>query len=406
MSSVDDRIVRMKFENEQFKKGAADTQKALADVNKSIDSTGKGKGLMDLSSGMGKVGATASKMAVMTTTALATIANKITNVAINMVKSLTFDPLKQGFAEYESMLTKQNVIMNATGKSAKVVKATLNDLNKYSDKTIYSFSDMTDSITKFVNAGVSLPQATKTIKGVGNAAAFAGASSGEASRAMYAFAQMMSAGYIGLQDWRQVENANMGTVKFKQTLIDSAVAVGQLTKKGDEYVTKSGKTFTATTGWNTALQEQWATTDVLNKSLSLYSDKSTTLGKKAFAAAQQVRTFSAFMDTLKESIGSGWSSLFTSLFGNLNQATSMWTGLSVSVGGAVTKFFNFVGAALKGWRAMGGFEKTIQGFKNILAPIGALFDAVGTAWRAAFPGERRASGRNPLQDLCWIRKAD
>src|SRR5690349_10969268 len=98
MSSIDERTVKMQFENAQFKKGAQETQKALADVNKSVDAAGKSKGLLDLSSNMEKVAVTASKMQVITTTALATIANKATNVAIGLAKSLTFDPIRQGFA--------------------------------------------------------------------------------------------------------------------------------------------------------------------------------------------------------------------------------------------------------------------------------------------------------------------
>jgi tape measure domain-containing protein len=393
MSSVDERTVKMQFDNAQFKKGAAETQKSLADVNKAVDSTGKSKGLLDLNSNMEKVAVTASKMQVITTTALATIANKATNVALNMAKSLTFEPLKQGFSEYESMLTKQNVIQNATGKSAKVVKGILNQLNSYSDKTIYSFGNMTDAITKFVNAGVPLDKSVTSIKGIANAAAFAGASSEEANRAMYAFSQSMSLGFVGLQDWMQIENANMGTVRFKQSLIDAGVAAGTLTKKGNEYITASGKAVSATKGWRDGLQEQWATTEVLNKALGKYADRSTNLGKKAFAAAQQVRTFSAFMDTLKESIGSGWSQIFTVLIGNLGQSTKMWTGLSNSVSGVVKTFFNFATTTLKVWRHMGGFEKTVQGFKNLLAPFAALLDAIGDAWSAAFPDSGKGAGK-------------
>ena len=53
------------------------------------------------------------------------------------------------------------------------------------------------------------------------------------------------------------------------------------------------------------------------------------------AAAQKVRTFGAFIDTLKESIGSGWSAIFTALLGGLDDATNMWTGLSNAVGNVV-----------------------------------------------------------------------
>lgn len=393
MSSTDDRIVRMQFDNAQFKKGAADTQKSLADLNKATDAAGKGKGLLDLGSNMEKVSVQASKMAIATTTALATIANKVTNVGLSMASSLTLDPLKSGFLEYESMLTKQNVIMNATGKSAKRVKQVLNNLNEYSDKTIYSFGDMTGAITKFVNAGVPLGTSVKTIKGIANAAAFAGANSEEASRAMYAFSQSMSLGFVGLQDWMQIENANMGTVRFKNELLKAGVAAGTLTKKGDMFVTKSGKMISATKGWRDGLQEQWASTEVLNKALGKYANSQTGLGKKAFKAAQEVRTFSAFMDTLKESIGSGWSSIFTSLIGDLGQSTKMWTGFSNAVGGAVGNFFNWLSVALKTWRTMGGFEKTMQGFKNILAPIGAIFDVIGTAFRNAFPASDSGAGK-------------
>ena len=387
MSSTDDRIVRMQFDNKQFMKGASDTQKALADTNKAVDSAGKNKGLLDLNQQMGAVSVTASKMAIVTTTALATIANKVVNVGLNMAKALTFDPIKQGFTEYEELLTKQNVIMNATGKSAKVVKGYLNELNTYSDETIYSFSNMTASITKFVNAGVPLPTAVKSIKGIANAAAFAGATTEEANRAMYAFSQSMSTGFVMLNDWMQIENANMATVQFKQTMIDAGVAAGTLTKRGKEYITASGKAITTGKGWREGLQEQWATTEVLNTALAKYTDTNTKLGRQATKAATEVRTFSAFMDTLKESLGSGWSQIFTSLIGNLGQSTKLWTGLSNAVGGAVGKFFDFTSATLKTWRQMGGFEKTIQGFKNILAPIGALLSAIGTAWRTAFGGE-------------------
>lgn len=393
MSSTDERIVKMQFDNAQFKKNAADTQKQLGDLNKSVDAAGKSKGLLDMNSNMQRVQVTASKMSVVVTTALATITNKVVNTGIQMAKSLTLDPIKQGFSEYEALLTKQNVIQNATGKSAKVVKGALNELNTYSDKTIYSFGNMTDAIQKFVNAGVPLKTSVTTIKGIANAAAFAGASSEEANRAMYAFSQSMSLGFVQLQDWNQIENANLGTIKFKNTLLEAGLAAGTLTKKGNGYLTQTGKYVTATKGWRDGLQEQWATTEVLNKALGKYADTNTALGKKAFKAATQVRTFSAFMDTLKESLGSGWSQIFTALIGNLGQSTRMWTGLSNAVGGVVQKFFNFAATTIKVWRRMGGFEKTLQGFKNLLSPIAALFEVVGEAWQAAFPSGGRGAGK-------------
>lgn len=393
MSSTDDRIVRMQFDNAQFKKGAADTSKALADVNKSVADAGKGKGLLDLSANMGRVSASASAMAVVATTALATIANKATNVGIDMAKSLTVNPVTSGFTEYESLLTKLNTITNATGKSQQEVTKILNELNKYSDETIYSFSDMTSAIQKFVNAGVPLNRSVASVKGIANAAAFAGASSEEAGRAMYAFSQSMSVGYIMLQDWNQIENANMGTVQFKNTLIEAAVEAGTLTKRGKEYITASGKVVSATKGWRDGLQEQWATTEVLNDALGKYSDTTTELGRKAQQSATEVRTFTAFMDTLKETIGSGWAGIFMAMFGDLDQATAMWTGLSESIGEYVKGFFLWAQLSLRTWREMGGATKLMEGFKNILSPVGALLTTIGKAYREAFPSNGKGAGK-------------
>jgi tape measure domain-containing protein len=393
MSSTDDRIVRMQFDNQGFMKGAADTQKSLSDLDKAVSQAGSGKGLTDLSGQMDQVGIHASAMTVAVTTALATVANKVTNVAIDMAKGLTFDPIKQGFEEYEAGLTKLNTIMNATGLTQEKVQKVLNDLNHYSDQTIYSFSSMTSAIQKFVNAGVPLDQAVSSVKGIANAAAYAGASSEEADRAMYAFSQSMSMGFIMLQDWNQIENANMGTIQFKETLLDTAVQVGELTKRGDMYVTKAGHAISATEGWRDGLQDQWATTEVLNKSLAKYTDLHTKLGREATQSATEVRTFTAFMDTLKESLGSGWASIFKALFGDLNEATKFWTGFSNSIGGVVKDFFTFGATAIQTWRNMGGFEKTIQAILNVLAPFRAILLVIGRAWLEAFPSSDSGAGK-------------
>ena len=50
------------------------------------------------------------------------------------------------------------------------------------------------------------------------------------------------------------------------------------------------------------------------------------LSKKAFAAATEVKTFSQMIDTLKESLGSGWAESFEIIFGDFREAKQLWTG--------------------------------------------------------------------------------
>lgn len=393
MSSTENRVVNMQFNNQQFMKGAADSSKALSDLDRATAAAGSSKGLMDLSGQMDQVSISASKMQVASVAAIGTIAAKATALGLNVLKGLTFDPIGAGFKEYEENLNKLNTIMNATGQSEQRVQGILNELNAYSDKTIYSFSNMTTSIQKFVNAGVPLGDSVEAIRGIANAAAYSGATTEEANRAMFAFSQTMGTGFMMLNDWQQIENANMGTIKFKQTLIDTAVAQGKLTKQGNMYITESGKAISATQGWREGLQEQWATTDVVTASLAKYTDMQTKLGRAATESAMEYRTFSAFFDSFKESLGSGWAKIFTALIGGLDDATAFWTGLADAINGVVGRFFEFAEITLKTWRDLGGFEKTMQGFKNILAPIGAILGVVGKALAAAFPSGEKGAGK-------------
>ena len=393
MSGTENRVVNMQFNNGTFMKSAADTSKALADLDKATSAAGKSSGLMDLGNQMDQVAIKASGMQVATVAAIGTIASKITALGLTTIKGLTFDPIASGFHEYEENLNKLNTIMNATGQSEERVQGILDNLNRYSDKTIYSFSNMTSSIQKFVNAGVPLGQSVESIKGIANAAAYSGASTEEANRAMYAFSQTMSTGFMMLNDWQQIDNANMGTMEFKNQLLEAGEAAGTLTKQGKNWVTESGKMVNATSGWRDGLQEQWATTEVVNTALSKYTDTTTKLGKAATESAMEYRTFTAFMDSFKESLGSGWAKIFSSLIGGLDDATTFWTTLANSITGVTEKFFNFTATALKTWRTMGGFEKTIQGFKNLFAPLAAIFHVVGAALREAFPSGDKGAGK-------------
>jgi hypothetical protein len=66
------------------------------------------------------------------------------------------------------------------------------------------------------------------------------------------------------------------------------------------------------------------TTSVLTKTLGDYADETTAIGKKATAAAQDVKTFTQLMSTVKESIGSGWASSFEILIGNFDEAKALY----------------------------------------------------------------------------------
>ena len=269
----------------------------------------------------------------------------------------------------------------------------LDELNTYADKTIYSFSDMTSNIGKFTNAGVGLKDAVKAIQGISNEAAVSGANTEEASRAMYNFAQALSAGSVKLIDWKSIENANMATKEFKQQLLNTAIQMGTVEKTADgmyRTITTNAKgersdAFNATKSFNDSLQHQWMTTDVLVKTLGKYSDETTKIGKKAFAAAQDVKTFSQLMDTLKEAVGSGWSQTWEIVFGDFNQAKKLWTEVSDVFGGMIDSQSKARNELLQGWKDLGGRKDLIQSFRNSFEALGSVLKPIKEAFREIFP---------------------
>lgn len=358
---IDERVVEMRFDNKQFEKNTKETMSTLDKLKEKLKFNGATKGLEEVGkatknvnmSGIGSavdaVKIKFSALEVMGITALTNIANSAVNAGKRMINSLTIDPVKTGFQEYELKMGSIQTIMAGTGESLEVVNRYLDELNTYADKTIYSFSDMTSNIGKFTNAGVKLKDAVKAIQGVSNEAAISGANATQASAAMYNFAQALSAGYVKLIDWKSIENANMATLEFKNQLLETAVSLGTVTKSADGmYTTLSGKTFNATRDFNDCLQEQWMTTDVLVTTLGKYADETTEIGKKAFAAAQDVKTFTQLMDTLKEAAGSGWAETWQLIIGDFNEAKQLWTNVSEVLGGIIQKSADARNALLKG----------------------------------------------------------
>lgn len=353
-TTIDQRVVEMRFDNAQFEKNVSTTMSSLDKLKQKLNLDGAHKGLENvnaaaknnnipvLGNAVESVSAKFSALQVMGVTALANITNSAVNAGKNIVKSLTIDPVKTGFQEYELKMGSIQTIMAGTGESLATVNKYLAELNEYSDKTIYSFKDMTSNIGKFTNAGVSLEDAVAAIKGISNEAALSGANANEASRAMYNFSQALSSGFVKLIDWKSIELANMATKDFKQQLIDTAVEVGTLKKGADgmynvtKVISKANATaLNATKNFNDSLGNQWMTTEVLTKTLARYADETTDIGKKATAAATEVKTFTMLMDTLKEAAQSGWAQTWELLVGDFEEAKSFFTELSDIFGGII-----------------------------------------------------------------------
>lgn len=364
---VDERVVKMEFDNRNFEKNTRQTMSTLDKLKNSLNFKGAARGFEELdrtskklnfsgmANGLETVRMKFSSLQVIGATALANITNDTINAGKRITDALTIAAPKDGFDEYELKMGSIQTIMSSTGESLETVNGYLNELNTYSDKTIYNFSDMTENIGKFTNAGVGLKDAVKAIQGISNEAALSGANANEASRAMYNFSQALSSGSVKLIDWKSIEIANMATKEFKEELMKTAEELGTLIKVGDEYksttVDNNGSTsdwFTSTKMFNDSLSSQWMTTEVLTKTLARYADEQTDLGKRAFHAAQDVKTFTQLMDTLKEALGSGWAQTWEIAIGNFDEAKAVFTKASNFFGDIIGEQADARNAMVKG----------------------------------------------------------
>ena len=393
MAEIDERIVSMKFDNRQFENGVSTSISTIDKLKKALDFSKQEKTFDQLEKTANSISFSGLQNSLANIEKwVSPVGNHITQVfdrAMNYVeskvastwKAIFTDAPTQGFQEYELKMDSVQTIMASTGESIETVNKYLDDLNLYADKTIYSFSDMTANIGKFTNAGVKLEDAVKAIQGVSNVAAVSGAKTQEASRAMYNFAQALGSGSVKLIDWKSIENANMATVEFKNQLIETAVALGTLVEEAGQYrsttTDNAGKVsdlFDATHNFNDALKNQWMTTDVLVKTLAKYTDETTEIGKKAYKAATEVKTFSQLLDTLKEAMGSGWTESFQLIIGDFEEAKEVWTAFSDVLGAIIDKTSTIRNNLIQMWRDAGGRDELFAKFKEGLADLDRIYD--------------------------------
>ena len=353
-TTVDNRVVEMRFDNQNFERNVQTSMSTLEKLKQSLKLTGASKGLETVQSAANKLDF--SQVESMSTRAgfhvqdvwlkvsevfEYQVARRIINAGRNMFNALMVAPVKDGFSEYEMTLNAVQTTMAATGKTAKEVEDELKKLDEYADKTVYSTADMLNNLPKFTNAGVDLEKATTAMIGIANATALAGGDASKASIAFYNLGQAIGTGYLTRMDYNSINNAGIATMEWKNQMVEAALAQKTLTKVGEDAYKAGNKTFTLQQLFIDGLQEQWATTEVMMKVFGDYGNETTVIGKKAMAAAKDIKTFTQMMESLKATAGTGWKETWQLIFGDLDEAKALWTGLSEFISNIINKIAHY-----------------------------------------------------------------
>lgn len=376
-TTIDQRVVEMRFDNKQFEQNVSTTMSTLDKLKQKLNFDGATKGLENVNdaakgvkmSGLGSavdaVSAKFSALQVMGVTALANITNSAVNAGKRIIKSLTIDPIKSGFEEYETKMGSIQTILANTehqGTTLDDVTAALNELNTYADKTIYNFQQMTKNIGTFTAAGVDLDTSVRSIQGIANLAAVSGSTSQQASTAMYQLSQALASGTVKLMDWNSVVNAGMGGKVFQNALIRTAAMLDGSASDVEAWQKKHVDAYGSFR--ESLTKDAWITSEVLTTTLEQFTmaaeegskeweaykkslmdtgysetqaEEILKMANTATDAATKVKTFTQLLDTLKESAQSGWAQTWELIVGDFEEAKSFFTELSDLFGGIIGK---------------------------------------------------------------------
>ena len=402
--TIDEKVVEMRFDNSNFESNVKTSMSTLDKLKQKLNFSGASKGLEGIDQSVKKInfsGLTKSidltkagflALGAMGVLQLRNIANAADQAGTSMIKSLTLEPIKTGFNEYETQINAIQTIMSNTrskGTTLDDVNAALDELNHYADQTIYNFTEMTRNIGTFTAAGVDLDKAVTSIKGIANLGAISGSTSVQVSTAMYQLSQALAAGRVSLMDWNSVVNAGMGGEVFQEALKRTAEHMGT---DVDAIIEKYGSFRESLT------QGQWLTADVLTETLTQLSGayteadliaqgytedqakEITALAKDAVSAATDVKTFSQLWETTQEAVQSGWTNTWELIVGDFGEAKGFLSNISQQINDMVNQ-----SADARNNLLAGALDSNWDKFTDQLANVGTnatdYIDQVGSVLR-------------------------
>ena len=425
--TIDSKVVEMRFDNKQFESNIQTSLKSIDKLQDSLNFDGSSKGLdninkaaskIDLSALSGSVGAIGQKFSALETIAMGAlmrIGQRAVDIGIDLVKSLSIDNITAGWEKFGDKTQSVGTLISQ-GYSMDEVNEQLDRLNWFTDETSYNFTDMVSNISKFTATGKKLDESVEAMQGIANWAALSGQNAQTASHAMYQLSQAMGAGSMRLEDYKSIQNVSMDTDEFRQKALDAAVALGTLRKEADGTYTslvdgaKDASHFDKSQFATTLTGGKWFTSDVMmtvfkdygaavdqiyqysekkgitaSEAIEELGDKVDAFGLKAFKAAQEARTFPDVLDSVKDAVSTGWMKTFELIFGNYEEAKTLWTDLANELYDVFAEGGNARNEMLQIWHDDGGREAFINSLWNTFHAITDIIDVVKDAFGEIFP---------------------
>lgn len=241
--TIDERIVEMRIDNEQFERAANTTLGTLSKLREASDFEGletslKGINVDFLGDAFEHL---ADRIDKSVNGIWSTVRRKIGEDVVGELKKLgkviedmsSIGQIDEGFGKFGEK-TKSVATLMAQGYELEKVNDLMEQLNWFTDETSYNFTEMVNNIAKFTATGQDLDKSVTAMEGIALWAAASGQGAQKASQAMYQLSQAMSKGALKYDDYKSIQNASMDTKEFREQAVKAAEALGTLKKVGED----------------------------------------------------------------------------------------------------------------------------------------------------------------------------
>lgn len=328
-----------------------------------------------LGSGVEGVKGKFSMLEGIATVALGNIASRAITAGASLLNKWTLAPVIQGYQEYERELDSTRILVAALGDQEQDhITRVMRDLEQYAKTTKYNSQQMNSSLAQFVNAGIDLDKANVALKGFGNLAASAGATTAQFGSALqFGVQQALQMGYMNRQNWMSMESANLATRAYKEAVINAAIAQGTLTQEQVDAVGVQ-QLFVE------HLKDGWLTNEVLMQSLEEYANNP--VYQKM---AENVYTFKEAMEATEEAVNDAWSKMWVELAGKGDQAMAIWTPVSQLMANTVSFIPNMIAQIAHAFNQLDGRTHLISAIVESFNSLKTIGEGVKNAIAGMFP---------------------
>ena len=360
---VDERVVRMRMDNDQFEKGAERTIGTVEKLKKSLKFEDTKLGELNTSAiekSLDKIQNKFNALQVAGRRMAENLADSLYNMAKQALTGA--DQISPGFNKYEQQVAAVQKLMIATGEEMEAVQKISDKILEFTDETSYEYSAMLNTMSSFTSSGMGMDKAADTILGMAIAAGQAGVNAKDATHAFMGFQKAISSGYMQSANWDWIRTAGMNSAELKKNLLEAAVATGDLQKGADgvyyaiKETTKGAQQIAVSVeNFEQSFANKWLSGDAITLAMSKYSKAFNQImeihqqtgkeifeiidedspyikyideyGLAAFRAGQETKTWSDAMESLKSAVSSGWMKSFELIIGNYKQASGFFSDL-------------------------------------------------------------------------------